>query len=116
MIFPKIKFLIQKLFNKLMLRFYTGGILGYFSGEFFAGEEVNKIGKIPSLLFNFGNWQFHLHHWLVALILLLSLWLSLAKKNKLNPFFKLFLFGYLSGLIFQGILSYSDWNKILIRQ
>ena len=102
---------IFRIFSRLET--YFGLAPGYLTGNFSAGEEVGQIGRIPSIIFNLGNWQLHLHHWLISLAILIFVFSYLAKKYRI-PNTLLFLgAGFLTGLIFQGIFSYSDWYKIL---
>jgi len=87
----------------LSLEIYLGVILGYFLTKFFTG-------KIPSLAFNIGNWRLHFHHWLYGLgILISAIWYQFLP-------FPQFSFGFLGGLVFQGISCYPDWYKILTKQ
>ena len=85
------------------LEIYLGAVLGYFSTKFFTG-------KIPSLAFNIGKWKFHFHHWLYGLAILIS-----ALYFNFLPFPQL-AFGFLGGMIFQGIYCHSDWYKILMKR
>lgn len=89
--------------------------MGYFTGDFFGGEEIGEAGRLGSLIFNIGDYRFHFHHWLISLVILIFIFLPLVKKNKLNPFLSLFFFGFLSGLILQGIYCYSDWRQVLVK-
>lgn len=94
----------------MQLQFSLGAILGYFSAKAIAGKRTGESGKIKSIAFNIGNYRLHLHHWLLGLITL-----GLALYHNFLPFFQ-FSFGFLSGVIFQGIYSYSDWCKIWMRR
>lgn len=91
------------------LEIYFGAIFGYLLAKFFSGKETGLPGKINSLAFNIGKWRVHFHHWLYGLGILISLFfigLSLPQ----------FSFGILGGLIFQGIFSYKDWHRVLVRK
>jgi hypothetical protein len=81
---------------------YFGAILGYYLAK-------NFSKKVKSLVFEIKSWRLHLHHWLVCLfVLIFSLFYDFL------PFFG-FSFGFLTGMIFQGIYCYNDWHKILIK-
>lgn len=92
------------------LEIYFGTLFGYFITKFFSGKETGSPGKIKSLIFNIGDYQLHLHHWLLGLmILIFTIW------HQFLPFSH-FSFGFLGGIIFQGISCYSDWYKVLTKQ
>ena len=93
----------------ISLEVYLGVVLGYFLGEFFSGKQVNQPGIIKSIIFNIGRRRIHLHHWLIVLGVLIS-----AIWHQFLPFPQ-FSFGFLGGLVFQGISSYPDWHKILTK-
>lgn len=89
---------------------YLGIVLGYFAGKFGGGKKFGQVGIVKSVIFNIGNYKLHLHHWLIGLgILTSAVWYSFLPFPQLS-------FGFLGGLAFQGIVCYSDWYKILIRQ
>ena len=100
---------------EIIAGFFTGSSIGYLAGNFFAGPQTGQSGLIGSILFNSGSWQFHLHHWLVSLLIFVFIFFFVRKKYRLPVLFLAFSFGFLSGLIFQGIFSYDDWHRILIR-
>ncbi|KPJ57244.1 hypothetical protein AMJ49_01375 [Parcubacteria bacterium DG_74_2] len=99
----KPKFLIQIPLALFALQIYLGAIFGYFFAKF-----LSK--KICSLIFEFRNWRLHFHHWLMGIGVLIPIFIY-----DLFPFPQ-FAFGFLSGIIFQGIYCYSDWYKILIKK
>ena len=53
----------------MLISFELGFALfaGYFAAHFFAGQKTSERGRIPSLVFDMGDWRVHLHHWLVFL-------------------------------------------------
>ena len=99
----KPKFFLGILIALISLEIYLGIILGYFLTKFFAK-------KVPSVAFDIGNWRLHFHHWLIALGILIS-----ALYYNFLPFPQ-FSFGFLGGLVIQGISSYPDWHKILFKK
>lgn len=109
----KIILFVFRIFSRLET--YFGLPVGYLTGHLGAGEEVGKIGRVPSIIFNLGNWQLHLHHWLISLAILIFVFSFLAKKYKIPNILLFFGSGFLIGLIFNGIFCYGDWYKILIR-
>jgi len=93
------------------LEVYFGAIFGYLFAKFLSGKQVGDPAKIKSLAFNISNYRFHFHHWFYGLgILVFVLLLGLSFP------FPQFSFGFLGGFIFQGISSYPDWHKILIKK
>lgn len=94
----------------LSLQAFFGAVLGYFLAKFVAGRDTGSPGKIKSLSFNIGSYRVHLHHWLFGSMVLIP-----AVYYNFLPFYQLS-FGLLGGIIFQGIYSYSDWHKILMRR
>ncbi|MEK9134847.1 MAG: hypothetical protein AAB451_00875 [Patescibacteria group bacterium] len=107
----KIIFFILRIFSRLET--YFGLAPGYLTGRFFSGGSAGEQGRFQFNTFNFGDWQLHLHHWLISLAILIFMFSYLAKKYKI-PGVLLFLgSGFLTGLIIQGIFSYPDWYKIL---
>ncbi len=83
---------------------YLGIILGYFAAEFFSP-------RLKSITFDIGRYKFHFHHWLLGLGILPLL---LIYKFSLLPI--TLSSGFLGGLIFQGIFSYPDWHRIIIKK
>jgi len=86
-----------------------GIILGYLSARFFSGKETGVQGKIRSLIFSIGVWKIHFHHWLYGSIVLICLLFFKAPMPQ-------FSFGILGGFILQGVICYSDWRRVVIRQ
>jgi len=85
------------------LEIYSGALLGYFMAKFLSG-------RLKSPIFHLGHYKLHLHHWLYGLGFLISaIWYQFLP-------FPQFSFGFLGGVVFQGITSYSDWHRILVRR
>lgn len=90
--------------------------MGYLTGNIFAGSSTGQQGIMNSLVLNLGNWQLHLHHWLIAALILVFALFFLRKRYNFNPVIFYFSVGILSGLILQGIFVYDDWHKILFKK
>ena len=84
------------------LEIYSGALLGYFAAKFLSG-------RLKSPIFHIGQYKLHLHHWLYGLGILIS-----AFWYQFLPFPQ-FSFGFLGGVVFQGIFCCQDWHKILIK-
>ena len=86
------------------LKMYFGGIFGYLFAKFFS-DRMNP------LIFNVGSYKLHLHHWITG-----STALTLAVVYDITPLMNQLFFGFMGGLIVQGIVSYSDWHRVLTRR
>lgn len=82
---------------------YFGIIAGYFMGNL--GSP-----RIKSLVFTFGKYRFHLHHWIIGSICLVLI--SIYNFSLLPTNISL---GILGGWIFQG-LCYDDWHQIITKK
>jgi len=101
-----------------IITFFVGSSIGYFSSRFLSGSQVGQQGIIHSIILGFEYWQVHLHHWLIGFtVLILLLWVAVRKRKRGQSvsLFLLFFFGFCSGIIFQGVISYEDWHRIFIR-
>ena len=101
------------MFEHGIVLFVLGSLLGFALAALVAGKTAGEDGLIPSLVFYFNGFNFHLHHWLLAFLLLFIL----LAVNKFKPFFKKYpafylVEGMLIGLIIQGMM-YNDWYKIV---
>lgn len=103
------KFFLGITLAVLSLEIYLGVICGYLAAKFLSGKEAGIQGRIKSLIIDAGKWKIHFHHWLYGLCILISIFLMPLPVPK-------FSFGILGGLIFQGIVCYPDWHKIIIRK
>ena len=110
----KIKFIKPKLVKP---KFFLSVPLALFSLEVYFGVIFGYLvakllsGKIKSRIFDIGHYKLHLHHWLFGLGILIS-----GLCFNFFSFFPQFFFGFLGGVVFQGISSYPDWHKILIKK
>ena len=104
---PKIKipkFILGIPIALISLRIYLAVVFGYFFARFLSG-------RLDSVVFNFGNYTLHFHHWMMgAAGLIFFLWYNLS------PVIENLAFAFLGGLIFEGLSSYPDWNRILTKK
>lgn len=106
--FPKASIAIAAMFISFELGISMIG--GYFIARFLAGAKTNARGRIPSLRFCFKTYKVHLHHWFIGLsILVLALMLHFFVVTP-HVFY-----GFLSGIIVQGVSHYDDWPRIVSR-
>ena len=96
----------------MLISFELGFALfaGYFAAHFFAGQKTSERGRIPSLVFDMGDWRVHLHHWLVFLSIFVVA--AIASFFVVSPFL---FYGFLGGVIVQGLSHYDDWPRIVSR-
>jgi hypothetical protein len=99
----------------MLISFELGFALlaGYFAARFFAGKKTAAPNwkHFPSLAFSVGDWRVHLHHWLVFSGILAAT--AFAHFFIVAPFA---FYGFLGGVIAQGVLHYDDWPRIVSRQ
>ncbi|MFH1657203.1 MAG: hypothetical protein ABH919_01935 [bacterium] len=96
----------------ISLQICLGVITGYFLARIFSGKSPGEQGKIKSVIFRLGDYRLHLHHWLWGLVTLLAFLIfdySFFNYDK-------FSYGFLGGLIFQGVFCYCDWKKIIVKE
>jgi len=98
------------------IAFLSGTPIGYFTGSFFSGNSTGQQGRINSFILNLGDWQLHLHHWIMFSLVLIFYLVFLRKKYNFNPTIFYLSMGVLTGLILQGILVYEDWYRILFKK
>lgn len=91
--------------NKGMdLSILAGVIAGFVVAKLVSGKKEGEEGLLPSLIFRVGRYMIHLHHWLMALVAGIILWI-LGVENG-------FVYGFLLGILIQG-LQYKDFLKII---
>lgn len=104
---PKInipKFILGIPIALISLRIYLAVVFGYFFARFLSG-------RLDSVVLNFGSYTLHFHHWMMgAAGLIFVIWYNLS------PVIENLAFGFLGGLIFEGLSSYPDWNRILTKK
>ena len=83
-----------------------GMILGLVIFEILSGEKKGRIG-IFILLLKTKHHTYHLHHWIISLIVLLFL-VTINYRND-------FVYGFLIGAFIQGV-KYHDFYRIVVKQ
>lgn len=82
--------------------------LGFVIAKFLGAKVDGKQGVVKSIVIPLGKYELHLHHWFVSLgIGILGI---MRGVYVLSP--EIF-YGFLGGLVFQGIYCYHDWYKIV---
>ena len=99
----------------MLISFELGFALlaGYFVARFIAGRKTSSPNwkHIPSLAFSVGDWRVHLHHWLIFLAIFIAA--AIASFFIVSPFA---FYGFLGGVIVQGVSHYDDWPKVIVRK
>ncbi|RLG17276.1 hypothetical protein DRN75_03890 [Nanoarchaeota archaeon] len=78
--------------------FSSGLVVGYITGRQYSSRLLEGKTKIRPLIFSIRNWKIHLHHWFLALIILICI----AISGKFSHFSGV-VYGILGGLIIQDI-------------
>lgn len=86
-------------------------LAGYFLAKFFSGSSVKQPGRFGSLVFDVSGYRVHLHHWLVSGAIL-----ALAFTFNVFVFGPSLFYGFLGGVMAQGIVSYEDWRQVIWRE
>ena len=82
--------------------------LGFIIAKFLGAKADGKQGIVKSIVIPLGKYELHLHHWFLGLgIGTLGI---IRDVYVLSP--EIF-YGFLGGLVFQGIYCYNDWYKIV---
>ena len=100
-----------------------GGIIGFSVSFILTGRFTGEQGIAKSIVFTIGNYDIHIHHWIMALTLFLVIFFlhkalkqtSNPKINKTVKYFEKyngFIYGYLFGWFLQG-LTYNDFYRVV---
>jgi hypothetical protein len=90
---------------------YKSWIITFVITKCLSGRTTGKQGIVKSIIIPWRNYQLHLHHWFIALIIggvcVVKGFYILAPEVS---------YGFLSAIIFQGIYYYGDWYRIVKRK
>ena len=79
--------------------------------KYCGGGKDGRPGRVRSIIIPCRRYELHIHHWFLSFLL--------GATSGAAGFFlvapELF-YGFLSGLVFQGIYCYSDWHRIVKRK
>jgi len=90
---------------------YKSWIITFVITQCLSGRSDDKQGIVRSVIIPWRNYQLHLHHWFLALII--------GGVFAVKSFYILapeISYGILSAIIFQGIYYYEDWHRIIKRK
>lgn len=94
----------------LSVLFAIGVIIGYLGTNLFHKKFI-RTGRIGLLTFNLGKWRIHLHHWLLASLLIFVGYIAHFISS-----LPIFFIGILGGLIFHDLYSDKTWYKVVYRK
>ncbi len=83
-----------------------GFTVGFAIAAAVSGRRVGEEGRVPSLVFNIRGTTVHIHHWIMAGAILVTL--------TLLGWFEPFTYGVLGGAAVQGF-TYADWYRVFYR-
>jgi len=90
---------------------YKTWFVAFAATKYLSGRTAGKQGIVRSIIIPWRNYQLHLHHWFLALIVggvfVVKGCYILAPEVS---------YGFLSAIIFQGIYCYGDWYRIVKRK
>jgi hypothetical protein len=90
---------------------YKTWFVAFAATKYLSGRTDGKQGIVRSVIIPWRNYQLHLHHWFLALIV----GGVFMVKGFYIPTPEVF-YGFLSAVIFQGIYCYEDWYRIIKRK
>jgi len=90
---------------------YKTWIATFVVTKLLSGQTDGKQGVIKSIIIRRPNYELHLHHWFLALII--GGIFTIRGFYILTP--EVF-YGSVSAIIFQGIYCYKDWYRIIKRK
>jgi len=89
--------------------FALGIVLGYL-GTRFIYRRYFEDTKVNSIFLIFKKWKFHLHHWILGIVILFII--GVVDSLYLPKFFA----GVLCGLIIHDIYDFDDWYKVVVKK
>ena len=98
-------------FSFLGIFCYKTWFVAFAAAKYLSGRTDGKQDIVRSIIIPWQNYQLHLHHWFLALIV--------GGVFAVKGFYILapeVLYGFLSAIIFQEIYCYGDWYRIIKRK
>lgn len=89
--------------------FFLSLLLGILVCTYISGKSDGERGKLRSISIPLRRRKIHLHHWFYAACLLIY-----SFTTGIYLLAPIITYGFLSGFVFQGIYSYSDWHRIVV--
>lgn len=90
--------------------FSLGMIAGYLGMKYFYKKNIEN-GPLKFMYVDFKGWKFHLHHWIIGVLVVIFFLIGGWKSELPN-----FLWGLISGIIVHDIYDFNDWYKVIARK
>jgi hypothetical protein len=90
---------------------YKTWFVAFAATKYLSGRTDGKQGIVRSIIIPWRTYEFHLHHWFLAMIV--GGVFVVKGVYILTPQVS---YGFLSAIIFQGIYCYEDWYRIIRRK
>jgi hypothetical protein len=87
---------------------FASGLVGFIAGKFAGGKKAGIPGRIKSIVIPLRSYHLHIHHWL-----LISAVITICSATGFYILSQQLFFGFLAGLVIQGVYCYDDWHRIL---
>jgi len=84
--------------------FAIGAITAFFASEIFM-KKYFKTGVVKEIKIGFRNWEVHLHHWILAILIMAGV--AVIDTISALP---IIILGFLNGLIFHDIYTDKKWR------
>jgi hypothetical protein len=90
---------------------YKTWILAFVITKCLSGRSDGRQGIVRSIIIPWRNYQFHLHHWFIALVVG-----GVCAAKGFYIMAPQISYAFLSAIVFQGIYCYGDWHRIIKRK
>ena len=97
----------------MLISFSLGAslIIGYIAARLVAGTKTKERGRFPSIEFSLRGYKIHVHHWLSFASVLAAAFIF-----QFSVFAQEIFYGFLGGVVIQGITYYEDWRQVVKRE
>ncbi|MCH8987098.1 hypothetical protein IIA94_02945 [Patescibacteria group bacterium] len=86
-------------------------IIGYIAARLISGAKTRERGRFPSIAFTLRGYKIHVHHWLSFASILAA-----ALIFQFSVFTHEIFYGFLGGVVIQGITFYEDWRQVIKKE
>ena len=90
--------------------FVIGLLSGYLATVFFHKKLIDTE-RLNPVIFNIGNWQVHLHHWIMGAIMLFAIYIM-----GFLPELSFFWIGSITGIIVHDLYTDDIWYKVIYKE
>ena len=86
-------------------------VIGYIAARFISGSKTKERGYFPSIAFTLCGYKIHVHHWMAFTSILAA-----AMIFQFSVFTQEIFYGFLGGVVIQGITFYEDWRHVIKKE